>query len=82
MIYPENTTRWKIDDIVIHDADAKEAHMLMKVIGFATVYGQPDVVLVRTRYLRSSGRRSKDNVYENELKYLHDPARFGIKVEV
>ena len=30
--YPPNTKRWQKGDLVLHDADAKEARMLMRVI--------------------------------------------------
>ena len=33
MNYHPNICDWQIGDIVIHDADAKVEHMLMKVIG-------------------------------------------------
>lgn len=71
MNYEPNTTHWRKDDLVIHDYDAKEARMLMVVIG-RTRDG-----LVRTQYRdRQRGRL----VYTNELRFLHDPARFGIVV--
>jgi hypothetical protein len=73
MIYEANTTQWKRGDVVIHDADEKSERMLMRVTG----YGKDG--LCRTRYI--GPRRSNLNpkqIWENDIKYLHDPARFGI----
>lgn len=70
MNYQENTTRWLKGDIVIHDIDAKEPKMLMKVVGY-TRDG-----LCKTQYC---GKEHKRTVYKNELKYLHAPEMFGIK---
>lgn len=70
MNYEANTTKWKKGDIVIHDADAKEERMLMVVIGY-TRDG-----LVKTEYIDRIWHYK--NRYHNELKYLLDPARFGI----
>jgi hypothetical protein len=71
MNYEPNTTTWKLDDLVIHDADAKNVNMLMRVIGYTTD-GQ-----CRTVYVDDTRRRG--NVFVNDIKYLHDPARFGIE---
>lgn len=78
MNYEPNTEQWRWDDLVIHDADAKHPKMLMVVIGF-TRDG-----LVKTQYLdrrgiRNGGRSRK--VLKNDLKYLHNPSRFGIDVK-
>ena len=73
MIYEANTVQWKMGSVVIHDADAKREDMLMRVIG----YGKDG--LCQTRYI--GPRRSNCDprkVWENDIKYLHDPARFGI----
>jgi len=70
MIYEPNTTKWKTGDIVIHDADAKTARMLMRITG-GTARGT-----YFTRYLDKSVDAAR---YENSLEVLHDPARFGIE---
>lgn len=75
MNYEPNTERWKVGDLVIHDADAKTPDMLMIVVGY-TKEGQ-----CRTRYHQPPERMSKASkrkVWSNDLKYLHDPARFAI----
>lgn len=70
MIHEKNSTRWKLGDYVIHDADAKNERMLMIVTGctkegtYITRYANKDVCPDR---------------YENPLKVLHDPLRFGIE---
>jgi hypothetical protein len=69
MNYEPNTTQWQKGDIVIHDADAKEACMLMRVIGY-TRDG-----LCKTKYVDKSRKRT---VWKNGIEFLHDPARFGI----
>lgn len=74
MIYTPNTTTWRRGDLVIHDADAKRADMLMRVTGYDRATG-----LVRTRYVRASGVNAPlRGVWRNELRYLHDPRQFGI----
>lgn len=71
MIHEANSTRWKLGDYVIHDADAKNEHMLMVVTGctkegsYITRYANKEVCSER---------------YENPLRALHDPRRFGIEV--
>lgn len=69
MNYPPNTTHWRKGDIVLHDADAKEPRMLMKVIGF-TRDGK-----VKTQYCDLNHKRT---IYRNEFKYLHDTKQWGI----
>lgn len=69
MNYEPNTRQWVRGEIVIHDADAKEPRMLMKVIGF-TRAGLP-----KTRYV---DKRQSRKVYINEFKYLLDPTQFGL----
>jgi len=69
MNYEPNTKQWNSGEYVIHDADRKNAEMLMIVIGF-TRDG-----LVKTRYVDQSKGRT---VYKNELRFLLDPARFNI----
>ena len=72
MNYEPNAVDWKVGDLVIHDADAKDSRMLMRVVGY------DEHGLVKTRYIRHpySGMSS---IFHNDSKYLHDPARFGIK---
>ena len=79
MNYEPNTTTWKAGDLVIHDADAKKAYMLMRVVGY-TRQG-----LVKTRYIDPNmtdhdNYKSTKEIWTNEPKYLHDPAGFGIEV--
>lgn len=69
MNYKANKNLWRKGDIVIHDADAKEPKMLMKVIGY-TRHG-----LCKTQYV---DRNKKRTIYQNEIKYLHQPERFNI----
>lgn len=71
MNYAPNERQWFPGDLVLHDADAKRAEMLMLVV-FVTRGG-----LVRTRYL---DYRQPRTVYENRIAVLHDPARFGVAV--
>lgn len=71
MNYEANTTHWQKGNIVIHDADAKKANMLMLVIGY-TRDG-----LVKTQYLNPQFKRI---VYKNEPQFLHNPARFGMEI--
>ena len=74
MNYKENERDWKVEDIIIHDADAKTPRMLMRVIGFNEKLG-----LIRTVYL---DRNVNGAIFENEKKYLHDPKKFGIEVVI
>lgn len=70
MNYESNTIQWQRGDIVIHDADAKEPRMLMKIVGFQRGTG-----LAKCQYV---DQRQPRKIYVNELKYLHDPGEFGI----
>lgn len=74
MNYEPNTRHWQYGDIVIHDVDAKQSNMLMMVIGY-TKDG-----LAKTQYIHRV--KHADKVYENELKYLHDPKLFAILIEL
>lgn len=69
-----NACEWKPGDVVIHDADAKRADMLMVVVGRsrAGVY--------RTRYLFPSEQPKnwRKKIWRNTIEPLHDPRRFGI----
>jgi hypothetical protein len=76
LLYPANTRLWQVGDLVIHDADAKRADMLMVVIGsnrrgiYRTRYAFPD----------EQPRSWRHKVWHNTLAPLHDPTRFGIAV--
>lgn len=73
MNYPANTRQWKIGDVVIHDADKKIPAMLMLVKGYDTQTGQCITVYVYPDYLPVMR-----GTFRNDLRVLHDPARFGI----
>jgi hypothetical protein len=76
VIYEANTVRWKVGDLVLHDADAKRADMLMRVIGWRnSVWGET----VATQYVTPGAGRGKA-IFENDVKYLHDPRRFAISL--
>lgn len=74
LIHAPNTTRWRVGDLVIHDADAKRTDMLMVVTGCSRdgIY--------RTRYAcpEQQPRSWRRKVWHNALAALHDPDRFGI----
>ena len=81
MGYEPNTVTWKRGDLVLHSADAKRAEMLMVVTGYTkgglcrTSYSTPNEAnggALRKRM------RQKPEVWENDPRYLHDPARFGV----
>ncbi len=77
MIYDPNTTDWPVGALVIHDADAKEAYMLMRVVGRTRGGGY------KTRYAVRDPRRPAAHArrtWINDKRSLHDPARFGIKI--
>jgi len=77
MNYEPNTVDWADGSIVIHDADAKEACMLMRVVG-RTKDG-----LIKTRYATPVIRRHRGwsaKTWKNPKEVLHDPARFGIEI--
>jgi hypothetical protein len=73
VIYEANTVRWKVGDLVLHDADAKKAEMLMRVVGYSEKTG-----LCLTRYVTQNERDKM--VYPNDVKFLHDPRRFAISL--
>jgi len=73
MNYPANTTHWRIGDVVIHDCDAKEPWMLMRVTGY-----QRDG-LARCQYIHASHNLKK--IWPNPISDLHDPARFLMTAE-
>ena len=67
--YDSNHHQWIRGSIVIHDEDAKEPMMLMKITGF-TKDG-----LAKCQYV---DRRKKRKLFINHLKYLHAPESFGL----
>lgn len=72
MNYDPNTIQWRPGDVVIHDADAKEPRMLMRVIGYDST-GE-----CKTEYILSE--RNRNRVFYNPVAYLHSPSRFGLIV--
>ena len=72
MNYNSNTTEWKIGDLVIHDADEKSRKYLMRVTQINRKDG-----MVATVY---NNRKGIHPLYLNKMKFLHDPARFGVEV--
>lgn len=94
MIHEPNTTEWQIGDVVIADIDSKDHKMLMVVIGekieggvriIKTQYLNP-LEMIPNCIKRLPEKQQKQhlikyyNVWLNEIKYLHDPARFAISV--
>lgn len=73
MNYEENTRRWQSGDVVIHDADAKKEEMLMIVRGYDQKTG-----LCVTNYRQVGYIAGMEKKYHNDIKYLHDPKRFGL----
>lgn len=69
MNHAPNLEHWPVGAIVIHDADAKEPRMLMKIVGF-TRDGY-----AKTKYL---GSRTRREIHTNRMVVLHDPRRFGL----
>lgn len=67
MNYEPNTTQWQKGDFVLHDADAKEPRMLMRVIGY-TRDG-----LCKTQYMTPDHKRT---IWKNRIAVLHDPERW------
>jgi hypothetical protein len=86
MNYEANTIKWKPGDIVIHDADSKDHKMLMVILSV------DDSGRAKSRYLNIqeiAGLGQKiaipmlkhyKQIYENDIKYLHDYARFDIAI--
>ena len=70
MNYEPNKIDWQVGDLVIHDADAKTADMLMRVVEIGLPDGQ-----LKTEY---ANRKGNEPHYLNRKGVLHDPARFGI----
>ena len=67
-----NTTEWKIGDLVIHNADEKSRKYLMRVTQINRKDGMTATVY--------HNRKGNHPLYLNKMKFLHDPARFGIEV--
>jgi len=83
MNYEVNTIRWKVGDLVLHDADHKSAEMLMEVVGY-TKEGKCKTKYISDRYHRSGNRKDRatmKNIWVNSIEVLHDPARFGVSKE-
>ncbi len=94
MIYEANTIQWKVGDIVVHDADSKDHKMLMVILAVDdTGMAKSKYInlreLVPTCLIRKYGKferipdkilKDYEEVYENDIKYLHDPAIFGIEI--
>lgn len=81
MNYEANKTHWPMGSLVIHDADAKRADMLMRVEG----YDREGLCLTRYIAARVDMRSPRSTAHSkrqlaNRLAVLHDPARFGIAV--
>lgn len=73
--YDPNTRHWNIGDFVIHSIDYKADYMLMVITGY-TREG-----LAKTRYIKPHPKMSKRDlrrVWVNDIKWLLDPAKFGI----
>lgn len=81
MNYEPNTVDWKIGDFVIHDADTKVEFMLMKVVKIIpaeeTVPKSDETIYV-TEYVYPN--LAEKGFYENVKEFLHDPAKFKIKI--
>lgn len=65
-----NTTHHPIGALVIHDDDHKSDKMLQRVVG----YSKQGYIL--TEYVDKS---VSPRVYENDIKYLHDPERPDVR---
>ena len=72
MLYEPNTIDWRVGAIVIHDADAKRANMLMIVVKIQKNG------LIQTKYLFPDGGKSTQKIWKNRKEHLHHPIRFGI----
>ena len=70
MNYEPNKIDWKIGDLVIHDADRKANHMLMKVVKI-----EPQGLT--TEYI-DRNNKSGAKYYLNDKKFLHDPIKFKL----
>ena len=77
MNYKTNKIDWKINDVVIHDCDAKETHMLMIV---EEIRETKEGKLYYTRYLYAGNHTNQRNIWINPKECLHDPKRFNLKI--
>ena len=95
MLYEENKINWGLGSIVIHDSDSKDHKMLMVVTGgikvadeviLETEYLNPMEIVpncIKRQYGDDIPKKIMSHYTKgwlNEIKYLHDPARFNIEV--
>src|SRR5659263_33583 len=78
MNYPENKRTWERGDVVIHDADAKEHRMLMRVIALNRCNGHCITEYVYPGWVYRT--QTPKGRYQNGMKSPHDPRRFGLIV--
>lgn len=76
MNYEANTTLWRRGALVLHDKDRKKPDMLMVVQHYDRETGQ-----CITRYLHPDYLPGMRGRFSNDVRVLHDPARFGVQVE-
>ena len=72
MNYEENNIDWKIGDVIIHDADAKEERMLAKIVEKKET---KEGMKYRMIYF---DKKKNYETWWNSKEPLHDPKRFGI----
>jgi hypothetical protein len=78
MNYEANTIHWQPGDLVLHDCDAKNPDMLLRVVRYL-----PDGK-VRAEYVNAEKRKAQlfrlrhGNASWFDLAELHDPKRFGV----
>jgi len=75
-LHEPNMTQWSSGGLVIHDAGAKRAEMLMIVIG----QDASGVYRTRDAFPWAQPRPWRRKVWRNTVEWLHDPERFGICV--
>mgnify|MGYP001289180792 CR=1 FL=1 len=95
MIHEENKINWGLGSIVIHDSDSKDHKMLMVVVGgiqtddvimLETEYLNPMEIIpncLKRQYGDDIPKKIMSHYttrWLNDIKYLHDPARFNIEV--
>lgn len=75
-----NTKRWNPGDLVIHDLDAKQPRMLMRVLGYRSSddFCHTEYVDAELKAEWGAGERSQ---LFNVLACLHDPALWGIPLD-